>query len=79
MPNLTSLQKLLFTYMVTNYLFEKIIFLSVQCIHCKLVKLNFAVFSTIVELMVVANLGKNLQSSVPKRRTDRWLFCLYEN
>ena len=38
------LTKLLFTHMVTNYLFVKIILLSLPCIHYKLMKLNFAMF-----------------------------------
>ena len=42
--NLTFLLKLLFTYMVTNCLFAKIIFSFVQWIHHKLMKLNFAMF-----------------------------------
>ena len=35
-------------------------------------KLNFAqIFSTFVELIVVANLGKNLRPSVPKWSTGQ--------
>ena len=61
--------------MVTNYLFVKKIFLSVQCMHYKLMKLNFAMFfSTFVELMVVSNLGKNLLSFGAK--TEYWSVTL---
>ena len=57
--------------MVTNYLFVKIILRSVPCIHYKLIELISPYFYTFVELMVVANLGKNLQPSVTKWGTGQ--------
>ena len=44
-PNMTFLQNFVFTYMVTFFLFVKIIFFSVPPIHYELMKLNFAMSS----------------------------------
>ena len=56
--------KVLYKYIVTNFLFIKIIFLSVPHIHYKLIKVNF---SFCVVLSLSSWWQQSLQPPVPKR------------